>query len=499
MKYVRSFVHVGLGMLTGVVGWILISGSQSGLAQHVEPPDLRIDESPLEEELKRTTSFAPVVRRVSPCVVSIQTIQMAPEGDGIMDFDALRRFFAPDAPNPRPREDPFRAQGTGSGVIVSDDGFVLTNHHVIEGAETISVTLADGKTILKAKVLGADKHSDLAVLKVEAKGLPAMTLGDSRQLEVGDVVLALGSPFGLTQSVTMGIVSATGRSSIGMMDIENFIQTDASINPGNSGRALVDVQGRLVGINTMIMSRSGGNQGIGFAIPVNMARGVMDQLIRFGDVQRGLLGVAMQEMDGVLAKQFGLEKPQGVLVGDVTPGGPAEQAGVEPGDVILRYASREIADMNALRLMVVETRPGEEVVIELIRGSKKLELTVTIGLLPEQGYSGLNRYVPPKTLKPELETLDKLPGVELGALDASTRQRYQIADSVEGLVILSLDTSGFAFEQGLREGQVIMDINREPVRNLSDLAEFQKLKPGESWLLRLWSEGGARFLVLEHP
>ena len=324
MKYVRSFVQVGLGMLTGVVGWILISGSQSGLAQHVEPPDLRIDESPLEEELKRTTSFAPVVRRASPCVVSIQTIQMAPEGDGMMDFDALRRFFAPDDPSPRPREDPFRAQGTGSGVIVSDDGFVLTNHHVIEGAETISVTLADGKTILKAKVLGADKHSDLAVLKVEAKGLPAMTLGDSRQLEVGDVVLALGSPFGLTQSVTMGIVSATGRSSIGMMDIENFIQTDASINPGNSGGALVDVQGRLVGINTMIMSRSGGNQGIGFAIPVNMARGVMDQLIRFGDVQRGLLGVAMQEMDGVMAKQFGLEKPQGVLVGDVTPGGPAE-------------------------------------------------------------------------------------------------------------------------------------------------------------------------------
>jgi serine protease Do len=207
----------------------------------------------------------------------------------------------------------------------------------------------------------------------------------------------------------------------------------------------------------------------------------------------------MQEMDGVMAKQFGLEKPQGVLVGDVTPGGPAEQAGVEPGDVILRYASQEIADMNALRLMVVETRPGEEVVIELIRGSQTLELTVTIGLLPEQGYSGLNRYVAPKPPKPELETLDKLPGVELGPCDASTRQRYQIADSVEGLVILSVDTSGFAYEQGLREGQVIMDINREPVRNLSDLAEFQKLKPGESWLLRLWSEGGARFLVLEHP
>ena len=241
------------------------------------------------------------------------------------------------------------------------------------------MVLADGTTSLDAEIVGADKHSDLAVLKVQRKGLSAITLGNSDHLEVGDVVLALGSPFGLSQSVTMGIVSATGRAQIGMMDIENFIQTDASINPGNSGGALIDAQGRLIGINTMIMSRSGGNQGIGFAIPVNMARSVMDQMVEYGDVQRGLLGISMQELTESMAKGFGLDSTEGVLVGDVTPEGPAEAGGVIPGDVVVTYDEKPISDMNALKLMVVETRPGSAVALGVIRNGASQVLNVTIG------------------------------------------------------------------------------------------------------------------------
>ena len=351
----NTWLKFGSGLATGALLWMVFPEAMLGKVGRFDPPDLRIDESPLEEPIKAATSFASVVKTASPCVVSIQTVQERSSAAGSMDLDAFRRFFDPEGRFPMPEERDLPAQGTGSGVIVSSDGFILTNFHVVEGTQSISVVLADGTTSLDAEIVGADKHSDLAVLKVQRKGLSAITLGNSDHLEVGDVVLALGSPFGLSQSVTMGIVSATGRAQIGMMDIENFIQTDASINPGNSGGALIDAQGRLIGINTMIMSRSGGNQGIGFAIPVNMARSVMDQMVEYGDVQRGLLGISMQELTESMAKGFGLDSTEGVLVGDVTPEGPAEAGGVIPGDVVVTYDEKPISDMNALKLMVVET------------------------------------------------------------------------------------------------------------------------------------------------
>ncbi len=258
---------------------------------------------------------------------------------------------------------------------------------------------------------------------------------------MGDVVLALGSPFGLSQSVTMGIVSATGRAQIGMMDIENFIQTDASINPGNSGGALIDAQGRLIGINTMIMSRSGGNQGIGFAIPVNMARSVMDQMVEYGDVQRGLLGISMQELTESMAKGFGLDSTEGVLVGDVTPEGPAEAGGVIPGDVIVTYDEKPISDMNALKLMVVETRPGTAVALGVIRNGASQVLKVTIGALPEEGYAGLlgglGRMRPPLEDKRQswIEGLDLCPQASGNVM--------AFPESVDGLLITRIEPSSF--------------------------------------------------------
>ncbi|MGB1055238.1 MAG: trypsin-like peptidase domain-containing protein, partial [Limisphaerales bacterium] len=231
----NTWLKFGSGLATGALLWMVFPEAMLGKVGRFDPPDLQIDESPLEEPIKAATSFAPVVKSASPCVVSIQTVQERSSAAGSMDLDAFRRFFDPEGRFPMPEERDLPAQGTGSGVIVSSDGFILTNFHVVEGTQSISVVLADGTTSLDAEIVGADKHSDLAVLKVQRKGLSAITLGNSDHLEVGDVVLALGSPFGLSQSVTMGIVSATGRAQIGMMDIENFIQTDASINPGNSG------------------------------------------------------------------------------------------------------------------------------------------------------------------------------------------------------------------------------------------------------------------------
>ncbi|MCG8574771.1 MAG: trypsin-like peptidase domain-containing protein, partial [Flavobacteriales bacterium] len=324
MKGLSSLFRFGGGMVFGIICWSFVTGATFGTGKPAAPPQINLDPSPLDQEIKLATSFAPVVKKVVSSVVSIKVIQREGIAASPLENDPFWRFFMPDeAPQPRRRE----TQGVGSGVIVSKDGYILTNNHVVDGAEQITVVLQEGNKEYAADILGVDKHSDLAVLKIDAEDLSPITLTDSRLLEVGDVVLAVGSPFGLAQSVTMGIVSATGRAGLGMMDIENFIQTDASINRGNSGGALVDAQGRLVGINTLIMSRSGGNQGVGFAIPVNMARGVMDQIVQFGNVRRGLLGISMQEMSDSMAKQFGLESNRGVLISDVSQGGPADAGG----------------------------------------------------------------------------------------------------------------------------------------------------------------------------
>ncbi|HEY6169556.1 MAG TPA: trypsin-like peptidase domain-containing protein, partial [Verrucomicrobiae bacterium] len=285
-------------------------------------PRLHLDEKPLATAVKSSTSYAPVIKKAAPSVVNIyttKTIRETRRMSPLFDDPFFRRFFGQefdDRSSSRPRT--HEEQSLGSGVIISEDGYLLTANHVVEGADEVKVALANDHTTFTAKVIGTDPQTDVAVIKVEATKLPAITIGDSDRLEVGDTVLALGNPFGVGQTVTMGIVSATGRGGFGIVDYEDFIQTDASINPGNSGGALIDAEGRLVGINTAILSRSGGNQGVGFAVPINLARSVMNRLVTDGKITRGFLGVNIQNVSAELAKEFKLGDQGGALVGGIT-------------------------------------------------------------------------------------------------------------------------------------------------------------------------------------
>jgi len=304
-------------------------------------PQLKTDNAPLSVEARPNLSFAPVIKQVGPSVVNIYTNKTTRADQGMapfLDDPFLRRFFGgPFESIPRERKE----QALGSGVIVSTDGYILTNNHVVEGADEIKVALNDNKTTYDAKLVGTDPQTDIAVIKVNAKDLPAITLTDSDNVQVGDVVLAIGNPFGIGQTVTMGIVSAKGRGGMGIVDYEDFIQTDASINPGNSGGALVDATGRLIGINQSIISRSGGNQGVGFSVPVNLAKYVMERLVADGKVTRGYLGVMIQPVTDDLAKAFELKDNSGALVGDVTEDSPAEEAGLKEGDVITEFNGKK--------------------------------------------------------------------------------------------------------------------------------------------------------------
>jgi serine protease Do len=309
------------------------------------PVRLEVNDSPVARDGKFTTSFAPVVKKVSPSVVKVFVTAKAKSTTlSGADIPDRHRFFGEEE-NPQDLPRQFRApkqHGVGSGVIVTKDGYILTNNHVVESATDVKVALDDGREF-SAKVIGRDPQTDIAVLKIDAHGLPFLTLADSDKIEVGDVVLAIGNPFGIGQTVTTGIVSAKGRATLGL-DYEDFIQTDAAINPGNSGGALVDTDGRLIGINTAILSESGGNQGIGFAVPTNLARWVMDGLMQNGRVERGFLGVNIQDLTPDLAKEFKLDHATGALVSEVTPQSPADKAGLKGGDVIVQFNGKPVTD-----------------------------------------------------------------------------------------------------------------------------------------------------------
>ena len=324
------------------------------------------------------SSYHDAVRRATPSVVNIFTSkEIRTPRHPLLDDPVFRRFFGEPIP-----EDTQRASSLGSGVIVSAGGYVVTNHHVVEAADEIEVALADGKKLL-AKVVGNDPETDLAVLRVDAEHLPAITFGSSESLRVGDVVLAIGNPFGVGQTVTSGIVSALGRTGLGINTFENFIQTDAAINPGNSGGALVDAGGNLVGINTAIFSRSGGSMGIGFAIPVSTARMVLEQIVQHGTVTRGWIGVEIQEITPAIAESFNLPAARGALIAGVLRGGPADKAGVKPGDVLVEIEGRPVADPTTMLNVVAALPPGQPAKITLKRRDRELETTVVVGRRPK--------------------------------------------------------------------------------------------------------------------
>ena len=326
----------------------------------------------------RVASYSEAVQRATPSVVNVSTSkEIRSSRHPLLNDPVFRRFFGDQLP-----DEAQRASSLGSGVIVSTSGYVLTNHHVVEAADEIEVTLADGKKLL-AKVVGNDPDTDLAVLRVDADNLPAITFGSSESLRVGDVVLAIGSPFGFSQSVTSGIVSALGRTGLGINTFENFIQTDAAINPGNSGGALIDAAGNLIGINTAIFSPSGGSMGIGFAIPVSTAKMVLEQIVKSGGVTRGWIGVEAQAISPAAAESFKLGTTRGALIAGVLRGGPADKAGVKPGDVLLEVQGRPVADPTGMLNLIAALAPGQSAKMKLKRHGRDVDATITVGRRPK--------------------------------------------------------------------------------------------------------------------
>ena len=379
MKIRKLIVFVFQAIAVGILAAVLLL---------VFLPDYIIDKRPVVEFLQDdsnradhlgsgTVSYAQAVKRASPAVVNIYTSkQVIARPSPLLDSPIFRRFFG-DLDQPRERTQ----TSLGSGVIMSAQGYVLTNYHVIENADEIEVLLADGNTV-PANVLGADPETDLAVLTIEVENLPTAVISDSANLQVGDVVLAIGNPFGFGQTVTQGIISATGRDQLGINTFENFIQTDAAINPGNSGGALINAYGELVGINTAIFSKSGGSQGIGFAIPIGLASDVMSQIIEHGRVIRGWLGLELQNISPQLAESFGLKERVGVLVAGVVRRSPAYNAGVQPGDIILLFDEKLIRDAKSIQNEIASSKPSSEIKISGLRRGKKFDLEVKIGQRP---------------------------------------------------------------------------------------------------------------------
>ncbi|HYE32280.1 MAG TPA: DegQ family serine endoprotease [Methylomirabilota bacterium] len=504
-KKVKHFSYMLLG------GALAVACLQFGPAiaqQKSEPPKVNYSDKPLARDVKSATSFAPVVKKVAPSVVNIFTTKKvtAPNAQQLPDF--FRRFFpegfeglededgsgGPSGRAPRSRQE----QSLGSGVIVSENGYILSNNHVVEGADEVRVVMLSGQEYV-AKVVGTDPPTDTAVLKIEATGLPAITMANSDLAEVGDMTLAIGNPFGLGQTVTSGIISAVGRGGFGIVDYEDFIQTDASINPGNSGGALVDAEGRLLGINTFIMSRSGGNQGVGFAIPVNMARSVMDRLIQEGKVRRGYLGVQLQPLSQELAQEFKLPDTKGALVAAVAEDTPAEKAGFQSGDIITQFNGREVSDSRHLRLMVAQTAPNSSVKFNVLRNGKKQTINVTLAELPSDALASNAdpRRQGGRATPSEPDSAETLEGVTVTDLTPATRRQFNIPQRVAGALVMRVDPDSNAYAKGIRAGTVIEEINGKPVKSADDAVELTEANKAPRLRLRIWRSGVSQYIVVD--
>jgi len=456
-------------------------------------PAIKIDATALERSPQLGTSFAPVVKKAAPSVVNIYSthiVHLRQFRNPFFDDPMFRQFFGNRfGPNDN-REITRKEQFLGSGVIISPDGYILTANHVVDGMDEIKVAVgsSDSKKFT-AKVVGNDPPTDVAVLKIDGKDLPAVTLGDSDQLEVGDVVLAIGNPFGVGQTVTRGIVSALGRSGLrGFNQYQDFIQTDAAINPGNSGGALVDAEGRLVGINTAIIpNENGGNQGIGFAVPVNLARHVMERLIGGGKVTRGYLGIFPDDITPGLAEAFKLPDQSGALVNDVEPNTPAQKAGIKSGDVITEINSKKINDANSLRLMISEMAPGTSVTVKLLRGGQEKTVTFALAELPDETAGSANNGKNSGPANPKMDALD---GVTVADLIQHVREQLQLPDNIQGVLVADVDQDSNSADAGLQPNDVIVEINHQPVKDANTAVKLCAQAKGNWILLKIWRRAG---------
>jgi len=475
-------------LLAGVFLGLHFYSGKSGLdeASILQFPDYdtemkSAEDTPISSLRDFNDAIVNIAKKANPTVVTVFTTQTV----SVVQRNPFHQFFG----GPEGYEREFQREGLGSGVIASEDGYIITNNHVIENADSISVRFINDE-VKKAEVVGADPLTDIAVLKVEAQNLPTVEFGNSDSIEVGESVLAIGSPLSenLDHTVTMGIVSATGRSNLnvigqqeGRPGIENFIQTDAAINPGNSGGALINIDGKLVGINSAIASRSGGFQGIGLAIPVNMAKNVMESLIEYGEVKRGYLGVYFKAVNKNIANIYGLDRSQGVLISEVVEDSPAEKAGFKPDDIILEVDGKKIKNEQTLSTAIASKKPGDTITVTVLRNEQRQRLKVTLGEMPEEE----------QPVQQQSQEITELLGFSTTTLTDNLRKELNVGKSVKGVVVDDISERSRAYAQGgLRKGDIIIEVNRRDVNNQQQFNELvSQFKKGSPMVLKVVREG----------
>ena len=501
MVYRRQLMtawSIGGGLLVGFCALIGFDGGVSASAAGVPPAFAQ--------------GFSEIVKKTTPAVVNIAVTGGGergrrrgglppgpfgtPPGEEPGGEDLPTPPPMPHTPPPAPHGRP--DQSAGSGVVVDPNGYIVTNNHVVEGASQITVTLNDRREF-SAKIVGTDPKTDLAVIKIEAKELPSLKWAEYEKLQVGDLVLAVGSPFGLSSTVTLGIISALGRGNVGIADYEDFIQTDAAINPGNSGGALVNMNGDLIGINTAIFSRTGGSEGVGFAIPSSIALDIVESLQRTGKVVRGWMGVAIQEITPALAKSFKLpEHRKGVLISDVNENGPSQAAGIKRGDVVVAFNGKDIQSVSQLRNLVARTMVGKDATIKVLRDGKEQTIPVKVAERPSDEMLAKKEPAPPKepteTIKPPDNVLASL---RVQTLDNALMSQLNISAKTTGVVIVSVEGGGQAEAAGLQRGDVIQEVNHETIKTLDEYQKAAaKIKKDELAVLLVNRQGNSLFVAV---
>ena len=449
----------------------------------------------LEQLIRESKTRAALVQNVQKAVVHIKVEKILRDSQGqplnnpydLYNEEFFKRFFPGIKPPERQPGQPFRQEGMGSGTIISQEGYILTNHHVVGEADQILVKLYDGKEV-RAKIVGTDPESDIAVIKIEGNGYSALTIGNSKELMVGESVIAVGNPFGLTQTVTYGIVSAKGRTNVGINEYENFIQTDAAINPGNSGGPLVNLRGEIVGVNSAIYSRSGGYQGIGFAVPINMAQRIMDDLINKGTVSRGWLGVGIQDVTQDLAQAFNLENAKGSLITGVMRDTPADRGGLQRGDVVIELNGEEILNSRQFRNEIANAGAGSDIEMKVVRNSKTMYFKINLDERPKE----LGRV----SMKPD-KSKENAFGFSVTNITQDDVNKLNL-ESSNGVLIGEVKPGSLASKEGLAAGMVIQEINRRPIKSVSDFNQIMtESSPEKGILLLVVSDGNARYVNLK--